>query len=277
MAELTEIRPIVRATAPKGRRADGGAATTAVWPVFGLVVAIVGWWFATSPFQLVHPAVLPPPGEVLTAFNARPAVLLEGLLITTLETMSGFLISTVAGVLIGLALASSRVVERMFAPLLVALNAVPKIALGPLLVVALGWGQKPILTMVFLLCFFPIVISTATGLTTTPADLAELARSLHASRWQAFRKVRLPAALPQIFVGLKIAMPLAAIGAVIGEFQAGEGGLGYQIVEYSGSGDTGTAWAALILVGLMSVALYFALLLVERLALPWVRETTSAR
>ena len=80
--------------------------------------------------------------------------------------------------LIGLALAASRPVERMFTPLLVAVNAVPKIALGPLLVVALGWGQKPILTMVFLLCFFPIVLSTATGLTTTPADLAELVRSL---------------------------------------------------------------------------------------------------
>ncbi|MFC7642941.1 ABC transporter permease [Streptosporangium lutulentum] len=82
--------------------------------------------------------------------------------------------------------------ERMFSPLLVAVNAVPKIALGPLLVVSLGWGQRPILTMVFLLSFFPIVLSTSTGLTTTPADLAELARSLDASRWQAFRKVRLP-------------------------------------------------------------------------------------
>jgi NitT/TauT family transport system permease protein len=165
----------------------------------------------------------------------------------------------------------------MFSPLLVAVNAVPKIALGPLLVVSLGWGQRPILTMVFLLSFFPIVLSTATGLTTTPADLAELARSLDASRWQAFRKVRLPAALPQIFVGLKVAMPLAAIGAVIGEFQAGEGGLGYQIVQYSGVADSATAWAAIILVGVMSIVLYFALLLVERLALPWVRETTSAR
>ncbi len=133
-------------------------------------------------------------------------------------TLLGFLLSAVAGVLIGMALAASRRVERMFAPLLVAVNAVPKIALGPLLVVSVGWGQKPILTMVFLLCFFPIVLSTATGLTTTPADLAELARSLNASWWQSFRKVRFPAALPQIFVGLKVAMPLAAIGAVIGEF-----------------------------------------------------------
>ncbi|MEV4892177.1 ABC transporter permease [Nonomuraea sp. NPDC055795] len=249
----------------------------ATWPALGLLVALAAWWLVTAAFPLVHPAVLPPPGEVLAAFAARPGELLAGLLATTAETVAGFAISVVAGVLLGLALAASRVVERMFSPLLVAVNAVPKIALGPLLVVSLGWGQRPILAMVFLLCFFPIVLSTATGLTTTPADLAELARSLDASRWQAFRKVRLPAALPQIFVGLKVAMPLAAIGAVIGEFQAGEGGLGYQIVQYSGIADVATAWAAIILVAAMSIVLYFGLLVVERLALPWVRETTSSR
>jgi NitT/TauT family transport system permease protein len=277
MTEVSEARPPVRTHAPRKRRIGGEVVSTAVWPALGVVVAIVGWWLVTAAFHLVHPAVLPPPREVLTAFGARPAELLDGLGATTLETVLGFLLSAVAGILIGIALAASRTIERMFSPLLVAVNAVPKIALGPLLVVSLGWGRLPILTMVFLLSFFPIVLSTATGLTTTPADLAELARSLDASRWQAFRKVRLPAALPQIFVGLKVAMPLAAIGAVIGEFQAGEGGLGYQIVQYSGIGDSATAWAAIILVGMVSIVLYFALVLVERLALPWVRETTSAR
>ncbi|MEV0393469.1 ABC transporter permease [Polymorphospora rubra] len=276
MAELTEVRA-VPAVVPARRRKGGGSAAAVGLPALGLVVALTVWWLVTSVFNLIHPVVLPPPQAVLSAFNAAPTRLLEATLATTLETVIGFLLSTVAGVLIGLALASSRLVERMFSPLLVAVNAVPKIALGPLLVVSLGWGQKPILTMVFLLCFFPIVLSTATGLTSTPADLAELARSLDASRWQAFRKVRLPAALPQIFVGLKVAMPLAAIGAVIGEFQAGEGGLGYEIVQTSGVGDSATAWAAIILIALMSIVLYFALVLIERLALPWVRETTSSR
>jgi len=256
-------------------RRSRGTAGAVVLPAAGVVVAVVVWWLITSGLQLVHPVVLPPPSAVLDAFEAARGRLLESTLTTTLETLIGFLLSTVAGVLIGLALAASRTVERMFSPLLVAVNAVPKIALGPLLVVSMGWGQKPILTMVFLLCFFPIVLSTATGLTSTPADLAELARSLSASRWQTFRKVRLPAALPQIFVGLKVAMPLAAIGAVIGEFQAGEGGLGYEIVQSGGVGDTATAWAAIILVALMSILLYFALVVAERLLLPWVRETTS--
>ncbi|GAA3646067.1 ABC transporter permease [Nonomuraea antimicrobica] len=272
MAEAGGTRPA------RGVVRDRSATVAAVgWPALGLVVAIAAWWTVTSAFPLVHPAVLPPPAEVLAAFLARSAELLGGLATTTLETVAGFLISVVAGVLIGLLLAASRAAERMFSPLLVAVNAVPKIALGPLLVVSLGWGQRPILTMVFLLSFFPIVLSTTTGLTTTPAELAELARSLDASRWQTFRKVRFPAALPHVFVGLKVAMPLAAVGAVIGEFQAGEGGLGYQIVQYSGIADSATAWAAITLLAAMSVALYSALVLAERLALPWVRETTSER
>lgn len=255
------------------RRGTGTGAV--LLPSAGLLVALGVWWLLTSVLKVVHPVVLPPPGAVLSAFTAAPARFLEHTGDTTVETLAGFALSAACGVLIGLSLAGSPLLERMFTPLLVAVNAVPKIALGPLLVGALGWGQKPVLTMVFLLCFFPIVLSTATGLTSTPADLAELARSLDASRWQAFRKVRLPAALPQIFVGLKVAMPLAAIGAVIGEFLAGESGLGYLIVQAGGVGDVATAWVAIILIGLMSILLYFALVLMERFALPWVRETTS--
>jgi NitT/TauT family transport system permease protein len=279
-SERTTPAAAARATGggSAARRGRAGLDVGAVaLPLLGLVLAITVWWLLTSVLHLIHPAVLPPPQAALAAFTAAPDRLIRHAVATALETLVGFLLSAVAGVLIGLSLAASRVVERMFAPLLVAINAVPKIALGPLLVVALGWGQRPILTMVFLLCFFPIVLSTATGLTSTPADLAELARSLDASRWQAFRKVRLPAALPQIFVGFKVAMPLAAIGAVIGEFQAGVGGLGYEIVQASGVGDSATAWAAIILIALVSILLYFALALVERLVLPWVRETTSSR
>jgi NitT/TauT family transport system permease protein len=137
-------------------------------PSAGLLVALGVWWLLTSVLKAIHPVVLPPPGAVLSAFTAAPAQFLEHTGHTTVETVVGFVLSSVCGVLIGLSLAASRVLERMFTPLLVAVNAVPKIALGPLLVGALGWGQKPVLTMVFLLCFFPIVLSTTTGLTSTP-------------------------------------------------------------------------------------------------------------
>ncbi|ROT32557.1 ABC transporter permease [Micromonospora sp. HM5-17] len=267
-----------RARAPRTRWGSAPAVSAAVWPVIGLVALVAAWWLATSATSLVHPAVLPPPGEVLAAFLHRPEELLTGTWITTRETVLGFLLATAGGVLLGIALATSRTTDRMFSPLLVALNAVPKITFAPLLVIALDYGQKPILTMVVLLSFFPVVLATTTGLTSTPNDLVELTRSLDASRWQTFVKVRFPIALPQMFVGLKVAMPLAAIGAVIGEFYAGdEGGLGYAILQYSGVADGATAWAAILLVGILSIILYYALVLVERLMLPWVRETTSAR
>lgn len=282
---MTETR--TRSAGPLAGAADPAAKVVGRWrptrpanvglPLLGLVIAMAFWWLVTTGSGLVHPAALPPPLAVAESFVDARGVLVPALGVTTLMTVQGFLLSAVAGVLIGIALAASRHLERMFAPLLVAVNAVPKIALGPLLVVSFGWGTKPILIMVFLLCFFPIVLSTVTGLTTTPADLAELARSLHASWWQSFRKVRFPAALPQVFVGLKVAMPLAAIGAVIGEFYSDRPGLGYQILQYNGVGETATAWAAIVLIAVMSIGLYSVLSLVERLALPWVRATTSAR
>lgn len=268
---------VVSPLASAARRRRAIPVGAAGLPFLGLLIALACWWLVTTGFGLVHPAALPSPQAVGASMVAQSGVLLPALGITTLMTVVGFLLSAAAGVLIGIALAASRHLERMFAPLLVAVNAVPKIALGPLLVVSFGWGAKPVLTMVFLLCFFPIVLSTATGLTTTPADLAELARSLHASWWQSFRKVRFPAALPQVFVGLKVAMPLAAIGAVIGEFYSDQPGLGYQILQYNGIGETATAWAAIVLIAAMSIGLYSVLYLVERLALPWVRATTSAR
>jgi NitT/TauT family transport system permease protein len=246
------------------------------WPLLGLAVAIGLWWAGTRAFA-VQSIILPSPPEVVTAFAALQSYLLRQTWQTTLATLLGFALSAAVGVLIGVAIAAWRPVERMFSPLLVAFNAVPKVALAPLMLIWFGFGRTPILAMAFMVCFFPIVLSTATGLTTTPADLAELVRSLDASRLQAFRTVRLPAALPQIFIGLKVAMPLAVIGVVVGEMQYGESGLGTIIVQTSGQGDTATAFAAILLLALVSIVLYYALVALERLLLPWVRATTSQR
>lgn len=175
MTDVRSADPAVAATpapgaGPESGRAGRGAGLRAgagaALPAVGLLIALAVWWL-TARLELIHPAALPPPGEVLTAFVDKPVQMLGHTWDTMLEILYGFALSVAAGVLLGLSLASSRTVERMFTPLLVAVNAVPKITLGPLLVVAFGWGQTPILTMVFLLCFFPIVLSTATGLTTT--------------------------------------------------------------------------------------------------------------
>ncbi len=261
--------------APSGRRPRRSPAAV-LWPVIGILVAIAVWWLATAAFD-IQTIILPSPPEVVDGFTRYPSLLLKATWGTTLNSVVGFALSVVAGVAIGTAIAAWKPFERAFAPLLVAINAVPKVALAPLLVVWFGFGTKPILAMAFLVCFFPIVLSTATGLISTPADLAELARSLDASRLQTFRAFRVPSALPQIFVGLKLAMPLAVIGVAVGEMQSGgtDSGLGTIIVQTSGQGDTATAFAALVLMAVVSIVLYYVLVLIEWLALPWVRATTA--
>jgi NitT/TauT family transport system permease protein len=249
-----------------------------VYPVAGFAVTVFTWWLVTTVLGLAHPIVLPPPQDVVRAFSESRDFVLEGMLVTSLETLAGFVISSVVGFLIGLLLASSAVLERMFSPLLVAVNAVPKIAFGPMLVAWLGWGQPPIQFMIFVMCYFPVVLSTVTGLTRTPSELAEMARSLDASRPKMFLKVRLPAALPQVFVGLKLALPLASVGAIIGEFQAGDSerpGLGSIIVQALGQGMSDLAFAAFVLIATTTIVLYYLLVGLERLLLPWVRATTD--
>ncbi len=266
------VAPAAVAEAP----ARTGRIAVVAWPVVGLVVAIGVWWLATVVFG-VQTFILPSPPTVIEAFGRFPAELAEQTRSTVLNSVLGFGVSVVVGALIGLALAASRLVERMFQPLLVALNAVPKVALAPLMLIWFGYGRTPVIGMAFLVCFFPIVLSTLTGLTTTPADLAELARSMDASRAQTFRRVRFPAALPQIFVGLKVGLPLAIIGVVVGEMQYGDSGLGMLIVQASGQADTAYAFAAIVLLAVVSIVLYYLLVLIERLVLPWVRATTSIR
>jgi NitT/TauT family transport system permease protein len=273
MTELATAPPPVTATSAPPRRRT---ASLVAWPLLGLALAIAAWWAVTAVLD-IQSFILPTPAEVVSAFTALHGELLKQTWSTAVSTVVGFGISVVVGALLGIAIAAWRPFERMFQPLLVAFNAVPKVALAPLVLIWFGYGRTPVLAMAFMVCFFPIVLSTATGLTSTPADLAELARSMNASWSQTFRRVRLPAALPQIFVGLKVGLPLAVIGVVVGEMQFGGTGLGMVIVQTSGQADTASAFAAIALLSVVSIVLYYALVLLERITLPWVRATTSAR
>ena len=273
MTELASAPLTVAATSAPPRRR---ALSLVAWPLFGLAIALGVWWAITAVLD-IQTFILPAPGAVVSAYAALQGELLKQTWSTTVSTVLGFGLSVVVGTLLGIAIAAWRPFERMFQPLLVAFNAVPKVALAPLVLIWFGYGRTPVLSMAFMVCFFPIVLATATGLTTTPADLAELTRSMNASWMQTFLRVRLPAALPQIFVGLKIGLPLAVIGVVVGEMQFGGGGLGMVIVQTSGQADTASAFAAIGLLSLVSITLYYLLVLIERVALPWVKATTSAR
>jgi NitT/TauT family transport system permease protein len=247
-------------------------AAAVVLPILGLIGAIALWWLATIVFS-IEPFLLPSPGDVMSKFSEQPAYLLKETGVSLLETLEGFALAIVVGVPIAIVIVRSAILERLVYPLLLMVNAIPKIAVAPLLVVWMGFGQWPKVVMVLLMCFFPVVISTAQGMKSTPVELVELLRSLNASRAQEFFKLRLRYAMPQVFTGLKVAISLAVIGSVIAEFVGATRGLGYVIQQSGASADTTLAFAAITLLSIMSIVLFYGLVLLEHLLLPWAQET----
>ena len=243
-------------------------------PVLGVTAAIALWWSATAVFG-IRPFFLPSPPDIVTAFRTQPAYLLREAGATVTETVVGFAIAVLAGLTLAVVLTAWPMLERATLPVLVALNSVPKVAVAPLLVVWLGFGPRPKVVLVVLICFFPIVVATMAGLTSTPAELAELGRSLSATSWQAYLKIRMPWALPQVFVGLKLAISLAVIGAVVAEISNPSGGLGAVIVLSGMSFDTPLAFAAIALLALLSTTLFYLVVTLERLMVPWARAISA--
>ncbi|WP_051799167.1 ABC transporter permease [Catenuloplanes japonicus] len=246
----------------------------ALLPVAGIVGVVLAWWSFTT-LGDVPEFFLPSPPQIFDAFLAKPDYLLGEAWITLIETLAGFAIAAAAGLLIGVALAASRTADRVTLPVFVALNAVPKVALAPLLLFWLGFGLPPKITLVAIMCFFPILLAVKQGLTSAPIESLELAASLCASRGQTFLKIRIHYALPQIFLGLKTAINLAVIGAVVAELSNPERGLGTVISRSTSNFDTPAAFAAIVLLAVISVALFYGVALIERLLLPWARDTSG--
>ncbi|MEU4690627.1 ABC transporter permease [Actinoplanes sp. NPDC023714] len=243
-------------------------------PLLGAVTAVALWWSATAVFG-IRSFFLPAPPDIVTAFRKQPGYLMREAGSTVTVTVTGFGIAVLAGLLLAVVLTAWRALERATLPVLVALNSVPKVAVAPLLVVWLGFGAQPKIVLVVLICFFPVVVATMAGLTSTPAELSELSRSLSANVWQAYVKIRLPWALPQMFVGLKLAISLAVIGAVVAEINNPTGGLGAVIVLSGMSFDTPLAFAAIALLALLSTTLFYLVVLLERWLVPWARAISG--
>lgn len=239
------------------------------------VAAVLGAWSAASAAFDIDPFFLPSPADIADALARLPAHLLRQACATLLVTLAGFGIATAAGLAVAVGLAASRCLRAAVLPLLVAANSIPKIAIAPLLIAWLGFGPSPRIAMVVTICFFPIVIATTAGLAGTPAELVELAHCLSTSGAWIFLKVRLPWALPQVFVGLRLAVTLAVIGAVVAEITNPDQGLGAVIVHAGSCADTPLAFAAIALLAAISIGLYYALAAAEHLLLPWAAETTG--
>jgi NitT/TauT family transport system permease protein len=195
--------------------------------------------------------------------------------VTTIEIVLGFLMSIAVGVPLAFGIFMWPAFSRSILPLLISSQAIPKVAVAPLLLVWFGFGLLPKVLIAFLIAFFPVVISTAVGLASIEQEKIHLARSMGFGATATFFKIRLPNALPSIFAGLKISITLAVVGAVVGEFVGGDAGLGYLLMVANGSMDTTLLFAGLIALTIQGVALYMLVELAEYLAIPR-RNTANA-
>ncbi len=243
----------------------------AIAPVITFLVVLAAWEGATRYFAI--PAwLLPSPSAIARAFAEWYDELWRHTLVTLYETVVGFALSILIAIPIAVLIVYSPLLRKCIYPLLLGLQSVPKVAIAPLLALWIGFGVLPKVLVVFLVSFFPIIVSTATGLSSVPPATMDLIRSLSANQLQTFMKIRFPTAMPHIFVGLKVAITFAVIGAVIGEFVGAELGLGYLILQSSSQSNTATAFAALLILTAMSIVLFYAIEFIEGWMVPWARS-----
>ena len=211
-----------------------------------LAGAVVLLWEIAVRASNVPAVILPAPSAIALIIFEKFEILMRHAIPTVLESAGGFLIASVLGVAIAILLSYSRLAREALYPNLVFFQLIPKIALAPLFIIWLGIGSESRLAFSVFISFFPVVIATTAGFASVDRNMVRLCRSLTASEWQIFRSVRFPTALPYIFSGMKIAMTLAIIGVIIGEFITAQQGLGYLIVFATARADTVVAMAAIV-------------------------------
>jgi NitT/TauT family transport system permease protein len=214
--------------------------------------------------------LLPAPSAIAQALVATPFGVWMGHVWATLRVaLMGYALAIAVSVPLAVALASSRFLSRTLYPILVVIQSTPIVAIAPIIVVTLGASDLPRVVITFLIAFFPIVVSTVTGLVSTPDELVELSRSLRAGRMREILHVRLPFALPHLFSALKISTTLAVVGAVVAEFVAAEKGLGFFIAFSTSYFKIPTAFAGLAVLVTISLVLFRLVGLVQRAFAPW--------
>ena len=236
---------------------------------FILAAALLLAWEVGVRIGKVPAYLLPPPSMIVMRIISDYRALLMHTVVTMNEVVIGFGLAIVISIPLAAILAQFRSLERALYPILVASQTVPKVAIAPLFVVWFGFGLLPKVLIAFLICFFPILIDALIGFKSTPKEVIWLARSMGAPRRRIFFNFQLPAALPHIFAGLKVASTLAVVGAVVGEFVAADSGLGYQLIVANGTLDVVLSFAIVVVLSILGVLLFAVVDLAERLLLPW--------
>ena len=228
-------------------------------------LALLLAWYLFVKLGNVPRFVMPSPGATLDALLQPNYNWWTNIAVTGTEIFAGYFLALVVGVALALAFSWSKMLEAFFMPLLLTLNMIPKVALGPLFIVWFKYGVLPNSLMAFSICVFPILLTTARGLREVEPELLDLVKSLKGSRWQLFTKIQLPGALPYIFSGMKVAAILAVAGAIVGEFLGSDKGLGYLMLQVQVTLDTPAMFMAVILITLLGMLLYGLVLGLEKL------------
>lgn len=237
-----------------------------------LALALLGAWELYAQLGGVDDFLLPAPSEVGVALADDRALLWDNFTVTAVEVALGILVALAAGLACAVAIHLSPTARRAVYPLLIASQTVPIVIVAPLLVVWFGYDIAPKLAIIALICFFPVTVTTLDGLAAVDPDLRKLMRTLDASRWQTFRRVEAPAALPALFSGAKISVAVAVIGAVLAEWSGSSEGLGHLMLQAIPQLETARAYAAVVVLSAFAIALFGLLALAERRALPWAHR-----
>ena len=213
--------------------------------------------------------ILPAPTAIIAMAKEWAPELLYNSYITVQETIIGFVLALVLSLPLAVIIAFTSTTRRLLYPILLGLQSIPKVALAPLVILWLGIGNWPKIVIVILVCFFPILVNVVAGFEAVPKPMLDLMYSLRASKLAIFRRLRAPVAMPHLFTGCKVAITFAVIGAVIGEFVAAQEGLGYMILMSTAQSQTPLAFAAIILLTVISVVLFYAIEILERRLVTW--------
>jgi NitT/TauT family transport system permease protein len=249
--------------------ADVRRAAEIVWPPAAALVLALGAWEASVAAFAVPVYVLPAPSRIWGAFMADPGGLLGHAGITLFEAVAGFFIGSALGALLGILFAYSRVVARGLLPYVIAANTIPVVAIAPIIILWFGHGIQSKIAVTAFLSFFPLALNMMKGLQSYDRTVMDVFHVSAATGLQKFLKMRLPSALPYVFVGLKLNVTFAVIGAIVAEFVQADRGLGFVIMTTYRTLAMPRLWAAMIVSALIGVVFFALVALAERLLIPW--------
>ena len=254
---------------PRRWPAPSSRASAIAAPVL-LMALIVAAWEILVRLLGIKPYVLPAPSGIAVEIVFDRAMIFSQLQVTLFEIITGYLLAVAVGFCMSVPIVYLPAFRRGVLPLVVASQTIPVIAIAPILVIWFGYNAVPRIIITALVAFFPLTVNFVTGLQSVDREFLNFFRALNASELQIFRKLRLPAALPNIFAGLKVASTLAVIGATIGEWVGASAGLGYQMSQDTSQFNTTRVFACLVVLGTFGMAFFALVGLVERLSMPWL-------